>query len=59
LHDLDAFVWICVVTNDVAQADEVRAVALMRISQDGFRCLEIGVKIAENCETPEWRRWLG
>ena len=50
MHDLDAFVGVCVVTNDVAKADEMRAVALTSVGQDSFRCLEIAVKVAEDRE---------
>ena len=49
-HDLDTFVGVRVVTNDVAKADEMRAVALTCVGQHGFRCLEIGVQVAKNRE---------
>ena len=47
LHDLDAFVGVRVVTNNIAKAGEMGAVALTRVGQHGFRCLEIGVKDLE------------
>ena len=37
LHDLDAFVGVRVVANDVAEADEMRAVALVRVGRARLR----------------------
>ena len=54
LHDLDAFVGVRVVTDDVAQANEVGAFAFARIGEDGFGRLEIRVEIAENCKAHGW-----
>jgi hypothetical protein len=47
---LDAFSWICIVTNDVAQTDEVRASALTRVRHHGFERFEIGMNVTENGE---------
>ena len=47
---LDAFTRICVVTHDVAQADEVRASAPTRIRHHGFKRFEIGMNVTENGE---------
>ena len=51
LHDLDAFMGVGVVTDHVAEADEMRAIVCARVGQHGFGGLEIGVKIAKNGET--------
>src|SRR4029077_10580467 len=45
---LDAFTRICVVTDDVAQTDEVRASALTRVRHHGFKRFEIGMNVTEN-----------
>ena len=47
---LDAFTWIRVVTDDVAQTDEVRASALTRVRHHGFKRFEIGMNVTENGE---------
>jgi hypothetical protein len=47
---LDAFTRICIVTDDVTQTDEVRAFALTRVRHDGFKRLEIGMNVTENCK---------
>jgi hypothetical protein len=52
-NKLDAFTRICVVTDDVAQTDEVRASALTRIRHHGFKRFEIGMNVTENGE-PHW-----
>jgi hypothetical protein len=52
-HDLDTFVRIGVVADDVAETDEVGAFLLMRVFEDGFGRLEIGVEITENGEAHE------
>ena len=51
LHDLDAFVRVGVVADDIAQANKMRAVMRMRIREDGFRRFEISVEITEDGET--------
>jgi hypothetical protein len=48
LHDFQAFVWIRVVADDVAQADVMGAVALAGVSEDGLGRFEVRVQIAEN-----------
>ncbi len=50
---LNAFTRICVVTDDVAQTDEVRASALTRVRHHGFKRFEIGMNVTENGE-PHW-----
>jgi hypothetical protein len=47
---LDAFTWIRVVTDDIAQTNEVRASALMRVRHHGFKRFEIGMNVTENCK---------
>jgi hypothetical protein len=47
---LDTFTRICVVTDDVAQTDEVRASALTRVRYHGFKRFEIGMNVTENGE---------
>jgi hypothetical protein len=47
---LDAFTRVCVVTDDVAQTDEVRASALTRVRHHGFKRFEIGMNVTENCK---------
>ncbi len=47
----DALVWVGVVTDDVAQANKVRAVVLVCFLQDGLERLEIGMNVTENRET--------
>src|SRR5207248_6199928 len=48
LDDLDAFVGVGVVTDDIAKANVVRAFTVACICQDGFGCFEIRMKIAQN-----------
>ena len=48
LHDLNALLRIRVVADDVAEADEMSALALVRIGQHGFGCFEIGVQVAKD-----------
>ena len=49
-HDLDAFMRIGVVADEIAEANEVRALLFVRVGEDGFGRLEIGVEIAEDGE---------
>jgi hypothetical protein len=51
LHDLEAFMGVRVVTDHVAETDEIRAIVGARVFQHGIGCLQIGVKIAKNGET--------
>ena len=51
--NFDTLSGICVVTDHVAEADEMRAPALMRIGDDSFERLKIRVNIAENGK-PHW-----
>jgi hypothetical protein len=53
LHDLDALMRIRVVADDVAETDEMSALALLGIGEDGFGRFEIGVKVAKNGKTHE------
>jgi hypothetical protein len=48
--ELDAFIRICVVTDDVAQTNEMRASALTRVVHHGFKRFEIGMNVTENSE---------
>jgi hypothetical protein len=48
---LDAFTRICVVTDDVAQTDEMRAPAFTRVCHHGFKRFEIGMNVTENGES--------
>ena len=50
---LDAFTGIRVVTDDVAQANEMRASALTRVLYHRFKRFEIGMNVTENGE-PHW-----
>jgi hypothetical protein len=52
---LDAFTRICVVTDNIAKADKVRASALTRVSHHGFERFKIRMNVTENCE-PHWLR---
>jgi hypothetical protein len=47
----DTFSRICVVTDHVAQAQEMGASTRARISQYRFERFEISVDITQNCET--------
>jgi hypothetical protein len=47
----DAFSRICVVTDHVAQAQEMGASTLARVCQYRFERFEISVDITQNCET--------
>ena len=48
LDDLDALMRIRVVTDDIAEADVMSAIALARVGQDGLGRFEICVEVAEN-----------
>jgi hypothetical protein len=48
--ELNAFTWVCVIADDVAQTDEVRASALTRVRHHGLKRFEIGMNVTENGE---------
>lgn len=50
----DAFVGVGVVTDDVAQANKVRAIVLARVVQDGVERLEVGMNVTEDREAHDW-----
>jgi hypothetical protein len=43
-----------VVTDDVAQANKVGAIVLVRVVQDGVERLEVGMNVTEDRETHDW-----
>ena len=50
-HNPDAGAGICIVTDNVTEADEIAATVLARIRQHSLERLQIAVDIAENRES--------
>ena len=51
LNDLNAFMGVGVITNDITQANEPGAALFLCVQENGLSRLEIGVKVAENRKT--------
>jgi hypothetical protein len=49
--EVEAFVRVRVVPDEIAEADVVRAICLLGVGEDRLRRFEVGVEVAENGET--------
>jgi hypothetical protein len=58
-HNLDALARICVVADDIAQANEMRAVVFAGVRDHGLKRLQVCMHIAENGKAHSGKSFVG